>query len=239
LPIAVSLGVGCPIALVARTHLVAKSHALAAAIDESRHELTTQTAAAIEELRSHSLKALLRTVDSAVPATAATVSIISPGRSAEIEGLAHEVWIWAYDLSWDFEGTVFNSPVYENLVERKRYRFLLPNDPSIICRMEGLICRYQDIAELDRVLEARIRKNEVPFARFGFTMYNPTFKRARRHADDSSVVLLPHFSSGAAADIPMVLIQGSLVNDYEREYDQLWQSSDALDVAAILTRCGA
>ncbi len=190
--------------------------------------------AAIGNIRSASLNALLASPDRYLSAASSLASIISAERAAEIELQSDEMWIWAYDLRWDSESAEIKSALLQNLGERRRYRYLIPQDAVVLSRMEDIISKVRGVSDLGELLEVRTRPQEVAFARFGLTLYNPTFKRPSGVAHRSAAVLFPHFASSSGSGRTMILFEGASGKEFEGEFDAIWKNAEPLDLDRIL-----
>jgi hypothetical protein len=164
---------------------------------------------------------------------------ITQAQVAAIEEHASEVWVYTYDLNWDTQDSTLGAVIENNLREAVQYRFLVPNQEDVLLRVKAMGNRYRQIPDLEKLLKFRIRPREVPFARFGISIYDPTFDKSsedrRSMAGRSCVVLFPHFANrrGEGTDA-FVKLSGPVVAEYEAEFLSLWENADPYEMRTIL-----
>jgi hypothetical protein len=171
-----------------------------------------------------------------------TFSLISQHDALQLESFADEMWVFAHDLAWDASDG-FHDVVGDNLREGRAYRYIVPDDPQVLTRARGMFLRYQGLPDIETRLLFRVRANEVPFAPFGITIYNPRFTKSLDRLPDgeSAVVLFPHLRDSRVGPTPFLRVAGPAVGDYEQRFDALWRLSDksALAFSSVLSEDGA
>jgi hypothetical protein len=165
-----------------------------------------------------------------------TFSVITAHQTGEMERNAREVWIYAYDLRWDYEETAFENVVHANLLHGKRYRYLVPPDSATVSRAKDLLCRFREVPDIQSLMEFRVRTEEAPFAQFGISIYNPTYMKTlseRTKTAAGAVVMFPHFGSAHSDSEPFLKITGNYAIEYERKFVTLWDEAKLIDSAEV------
>lgn len=158
----------------------------------------------------------------------AEITVLTKEQAAAIEASAEEMWVYAVNMNWDVDESGFGKVLEDNLREAARYRFLIPDRPEVKNRARVLFARWRRIQGIDSRVAFRVRQEELLFAKFGITIYNPTYeKTAEERADlKPCVILFPNFNrSGPGSYDPYIKVTGSVVSDYEVEFSQVWQLS--------------
>jgi hypothetical protein len=148
-----------------------------------------------------------------------------------LEKTAREIWAYAFDLRWDAEEQEFSKVIRENLAAGKAYHYLVPRNKAVLTRVKEIVYQNRDIPDLETRLQFRERKHEIPFATYGITIYNPSYMNANEDWPPALAVWFPHF--GQMSD-RFLKISGSYVTDFQREFADIWNDADAIDVGEIL-----
>jgi hypothetical protein len=162
-----------------------------------------------------------------------TSSVLSESEVFMIESSAHEVWIYAYDLAWEEENSPFTKLVRDNLARGVKYRYLVPNDPAVLNRVQHICGSVSQIRNVDSLIKFRATRRERLITQFGLVIYNPNFRASPEngeHAETTPVVVFfPHFSdfsSGVDQYQPVFLATyGASTARIQEAFFQYWKGA--------------
>lgn len=173
---------------------------------------------------------------SGAPFGSSEIAILTKQQAAAIEASAEEVWIYAVNMNWDVDESVLGKVVEDNLREAARYRFLIPDRPEVLNRVRVLYTRWRSIPDIDNRVSFRIRHEELLFAKFAISIYNPNYEKAseERRSRQTCVILFPNFGRPSpGSEDPFLKLNGPIVSDYEVEFSQIWQEAQKYLPAAL------
>jgi hypothetical protein len=166
--------------------------------------------------------------------------IISEKDVVRMEDYASEVWIYSFDMPWDYEQTAIADVFRRSLERGCKYRYLVPNTLEALSGVRALMFRHSDIRDLPVLLQFRVRGTEVPFAKFGIGIYNPQLLVPHRKSvsTPTTVIFYPHFAPSSTGGYPFLRLSAQAANEHAREFDELWRAAKPIDMSEILRDCG-
>lgn len=166
--------------------------------------------------------------------------ILSETEVLAIEACAKEIWVYAYDLNWEGPNSPFANVVRANLDGGVRYRYLVPEVPEILLRVEQIessLSRAQRSSDLVRFRTAE--RVSAVMLQISVTIYNPTlFRHAHRDPSDPQpadtvVVLFPHLrkytSLAETATLPFLAIRGPATERFQEEFVTQWDQANQIE----------
>jgi hypothetical protein len=144
-----------------------------------------------------------------------------------IEAAASEVWVYAYDLSWEDENSPFPELVKSNLLRGVRYRYLVPNTASVSIRVNHLQRKHSAKPALGRLINFRSRPREQRLVQFGITIYNPSLLSGDTRAlSESVVVFFPHYKLCGPTNSPLfITLRGQPTIEVQEGFCELWDEA--------------
>jgi len=165
------------------------------------------------------------------PTIGAKIKMLDIGEVSALEALSTEVWIYAYDLKWEDDGSEFQKVVRANLEKGVKYRYMIPNVIEVKTRASAMKMRLSDIGGIDKLLEFRITNKESGGLNLALTLYNPhIYKSSKEVCDECIGVFFPHFSH--MREVPSTVpkfysVAGSLTADIQENFIAMWEGSTA------------
>lgn len=164
-----------------------------------------------------------------IPSGTSQIAVLTKQQAAAIEATAEEIWIYAVNMTWDVDQGLLGKVVEDNLREAAKYRFLIPDRPEVKNRVRVLYTRWKSIPDIDTKVAFRVRREELLFAKFAISIYNPTYEKPSSDRRDlqTCVILFPNFGRPAPDNLdPFIKLNGPVVSDYEVEFSQIWQAAE-------------
>jgi len=145
-----------------------------------------------------------------------------------IEAASEEVWIYAYDLGWEGDNSVFPDLVGQNLMRGVKYRYIIPNKKQVLIRANSLLNKYKKIKNGKKDIIFKSRPSEIKLVQFGIAIYNPNIalKQNRQSSSDCVVVFYPHYKSfGPHTEARFISIKGQPTMEVQEGFLELWDDS--------------
>jgi hypothetical protein len=155
--------------------------------------------------------------------------ILSLHEVLAIEAIADEVWVYAYDLGWESEGSNLPDLVLSNLKRGVKYRYIVPNTKHAGNRVNALRHKYSSVKDVDRLIKYKSRQRDLKLVQFGIGIYNPSLlSRDSRSVTDCVVIFYPHYSAyGPKNDNPVfVTLRGQSTVEIQEGFYELWNEAD-------------
>lgn len=146
-----------------------------------------------------------------------------------IESASDEVWIYAYDLGWEEEGSKIPDLVFENLKRGVKYRYLVPNNKQTSIRVSNLTNKYRRIRNSAKLIEFRSRPRELKLVQFGIAVYNPSVTTGEdRSLNGCVVVFYPHYQLfGPNSSSRFLSMRGKATLEVQEGFIDLWDDAIA------------
>ncbi len=162
-----------------------------------------------------------------------TSSVLSESEVFIIESSAREVWIYAYDLAWEDDASPFTRLVKENLARGVKYRYLVPNEQTVLNRVQHIYRSVSQTRNADTLIKFRATRRERIITQFGLAIYNPNFHHGGENSDGAQtapvVVFFPHFmefAPGSDRDRPVFLATyGASTARIQEAFFQYWKNA--------------
>ncbi|MFL6118216.1 hypothetical protein [Actinophytocola sp.] len=158
-------------------------------------------------------------------------SLLSAGSVCAIEAAADEVWIYAFDLGWEGDNSIFTHVVRENVLRGVKYRYLLPNDPLAIDRANHMRRSMTRIPRSRSLVKFRNSPRERLITQFGLTIYNPNYQHNEDGDRETVAVFFPHYrdfsDEASQADAVFLTIKGRATQKVQEAFYRYWtEASD-------------
>lgn len=160
--------------------------------------------------------------------TQARTGILTEAEVLALESAADRVWVYAYDLEWEGEGSPFVDVVRSNISRGAEYRYLIPDAVDIQIRASHLLSNRLNPAG---TLTIRTTKRERTVTQFGLAIYNPTLLNPE-HTAEAVAVFFPHFNFGVFEGVsttPFLAVRGTAVARLQEAFHQSWAESQELN----------
>jgi hypothetical protein len=158
-------------------------------------------------------------------------NVLSLEEVLAIETAAEEVWIYAYDLAWEGEDSVFPNVVLNNLKRGVKYRYIVPNNKQIHLRVNNLRHKYGGVKNVSQLIRFRSRPRDLKLVQFGMTIYNPSVLN-RNARTDCVAVFFPHYNfyGPQNSSAPFITIRGQSTVEIQEGFLELWDESQDVPV---------
>ena len=153
--------------------------------------------------------------------------VLSEDEVFAIETAADEVWIYAYNLAWEGEDSVFPGIVSNNLKRGVKYRYIVPNNKEVHLRVNTLRNKHSSVKNASRLVRFRSRMRDLKLVQFGITIYNPSILDPGAKTD-CIVVFFPHYDFYGPKnrnEAPFITIKGQSTVEIQEGFLELWNES--------------
>lgn len=158
-------------------------------------------------------------------------NILTLDEVTAIEAASEEVWIYAYDLAWEGDNSVFPDLVSENLTRGVKYRYIVPNSNQVLIRVNSLLSKYKKIKNARKGIVFKCRPLELKLVQFGIAIYNPSITAEQgRQLSDCVVVFYPHYKSHAPrTEARFISMKGPSTIEVQEGFLEFW--NDSMDIS--------
>lgn len=148
-----------------------------------------------------------------------------------VEISADEIWIYAYDLGWEGEGSNLPDVVMNNLKRGAKYRYIVPNNKQVENRVNALRHKYNSVKNVDNLIKFKSRPRDLKLVQFGIALYNPSLlSKGKLSVSDCVAVFFPHYSAyGPKNNNPhFITLRGQSTVELQEGFYELW--NEAADI---------